>query len=55
MFAVGVLDADRQIRAGDDVVVFHKEELRGVGVACMNADEMIESATGEAVKIRHYK
>jgi archaeosine synthase len=55
VFAIGVLDADRQIRAGDDVVVFHNDDLRGVGVACMNAYEMIEGSTGEAVKIRHYK
>ncbi len=55
VFAVGVKDADERIRVGDEVVILYKDEVRGVGVARMNAEEMIESGTGEAVKIRHYK
>lgn len=54
IFAVGVTDADERIRSGDEVVVVHGNEVRGVGVARMNADEMKESTTGEAVKIRHH-
>jgi len=54
IFAVGVKDADEKIRSGDEVVVFHQGEVRGVGVARMNAEEMRESKTGEAVKIRHH-
>ncbi len=54
VFAIGVKDADKKIRSGDEVVVFHDDELRGVGVAKMNGDEMIESRHGEAVKIRHH-
>jgi archaeosine synthase len=53
IFAVGVKDADDEIRIGDDVVVLRDEELVGVGVAQMNPDEMVESNRGEAVKIRH--
>lgn len=53
IFAVGVLDADSDIRVGDDVVVLRNEELVGVGVAQMNPEEMKESQRGEAVRIRH--
>ena len=55
VFAVGVKDADNRIRTGDEVVVFHGTELRGVGVAKMGAAEMVESNTGHAIKIRHYR
>ncbi|MCD6171437.1 MAG: DUF5591 domain-containing protein [Thermoplasmata archaeon] len=55
VFAVGVKDADDRIRNGDEVVVFYEDEMRGVGTAKMNGDEMIKSEHGEAVKIRHYK
>ena len=54
IFAIGVKDADERIRSGDEVVVFHNGELRGIGVAKMNGSEMIESRHGEAVKIRHH-
>jgi len=53
VFAVGVIDADHDIRIGDDVVITHKNILKGVGVAMMNPDEMIESKKGVAVKVRH--
>ena len=53
IFAVGVLDADPEIRIGDDVVVIRNDELAGVGVAQMNPKEMKESKRGEAVHIRH--
>jgi archaeosine synthase len=53
IFAVGVLDADSEIRIGDDVVVLRDGELMGVGVAQMSPREMIESKRGEAVRIRH--
>jgi len=55
VFAVGIEDADERIRIGDEVVVFHNEEVRAVGVAKMNAYEMKESQAGEAIKVRHYK
>jgi archaeosine synthase len=53
IFAVGVLDADSDIRVGDDVVVLRNDELVGVGVAQMSPNEMKESQRGEAVRIRH--
>jgi archaeosine synthase len=53
IFAVGVSNADEQIRIGDDVVVTHNDGVRAVGVALMSPKEMVESTRGEAVKIRH--
>ena len=53
IFAVGVSNADEQIRIGDDVVVTHNGGVRAVGVALMSPKEMVESTRGEAVKIRH--
>jgi len=53
VFAVGVVDASREIRAGDEVVVRHAGEVRAVGTARMNAREMIDSERGEAVRVRH--
>jgi archaeosine synthase len=46
IFAVGVLDADNDIRIGDDVVVQKNDELVGVGVAQMNPGEMKQSKRG---------
>jgi len=53
VFAVGVLDADPDVRIGDDVIILHKNVLKGVGVAVMSRDEMMESKKGVAVKVRH--
>ena len=53
IFAVGVKDADENIRIGDDVIVQKDDELVGVGVAQMNPEEMVKSDRGEAVRIRH--
>ncbi len=53
VFAVGVNDADSDIRIGDDVIIVHKNVLKGVGVAVMSPEEMIESKRGVAVKVRH--
>jgi archaeosine synthase len=53
IFAVGVIDADQDIRIGDDVIIVHKNVLKGVGVAVMSPEEMIESSRGVAVKVRH--
>ncbi|UCD92201.1 MAG: DUF5591 domain-containing protein [Methanobacteriota archaeon] len=55
LFAVGVEDADKEIRIADDVVVRHKGDVRAVGTAMMNWREMVESERGEAVRIRHKK
>ncbi len=53
VFAVGVLDATRDIRIGDEVLVKHGEELRAVGVAQLTPWEMKAMRSGSAVKIRH--
>ncbi len=53
IFAVGVEDADSEIRIGDDVVVLRNDKLVGVGVAMMSPEEMTKSSRGEAVRIRH--
>jgi archaeosine synthase len=53
IFAVGVLDADKDIRIDDDVVVLRDSEMIGVGVAQMSPWEIIQSNRGEAVRIRH--
>ncbi len=55
IFAIGVTDADKNIRCGDEVVVLHNWDVRAVGVASMGGEEMIESRSGEAVKVRHHK
>ncbi len=55
LFAIGVEEADKEIRVGDDVIVRHEEDVRAVGVAMMNWKEMVESERGEAVRIRHKK
>lgn len=55
IFAIGVLDANPEIRAGDEVYVHHDDDVRAVGVARMNPSEMNSLNRGEAVHVRHYK
>ncbi|HEC88407.1 MAG TPA: hypothetical protein ENI52_03730 [Thermoplasmata archaeon] len=54
IFAVGIKNADERIRIGDEVVVYCRGELRGVGISKMNGEEMVEADAGEAIKIRHH-
>jgi len=54
VFAGGIISADRRIRSGDEVVVYHGKKLIAVGVAKMSGEEMEESRKGEAIKIRHH-
>jgi len=54
VFAPGIVDADQNIRIGDEVVVTSNKKLVGVGVALMNGEEMKQTNHGEAVKIRHH-
>lgn len=54
IFAVGVKNADKQIRVGDEVIVVCKGDVRAVGVATMTGPEMVELKRGEAVKVRHH-
>ncbi len=53
VFAPGVIDADPNIRKGDEIIVLQNHTLQGVGVAQMNAETMKQAKSGEAVKIRH--
>jgi archaeosine synthase len=49
----GVVDADKSIRIGDEILIFRKKSIIGVGVACMNGSDMINLNYGEAIKTRH--
>ena len=53
VFAVGVEDADPNIRPGDEVVVVRNGELAACGTARMSGEEMVQSTRGEAVRGRH--
>jgi len=54
VFAVGVKDADEDIRPEDEAIVVHEGELRGVGPSAMFGKEMKEAKRGEAVRLRHH-
>lgn len=53
LFAIGAMDANSNIRIGDEVIVCFNGNLRGVGVAAMPGLDMKEQKRGIAVKIRH--
>jgi archaeosine synthase len=53
LFAVGVDGADPGVRAGDEVVVMHKDDVRGCGVAQMDGASMTHLKRGSAVTLRH--
>ena len=53
LFAVGVKDADPDIRIGDEAVVVCNGAVKAVGVAMMSGREMKELNRGVAVRIRH--
>lgn len=54
VFAAGVRHAHDDIRVGDEVLVMHGDQLRGVGVAQLTGREMTAMKRGEAVKVRHH-
>ena len=54
LLAPGVVDADVQIRPGDEVIVVG-EQAFGIGRAKMSGWEMVASRRGVAVEIRHIK
>jgi len=54
ILAVGIDDADADIRVGDEVVILKEDNLYAVGVARMNGEEMVEATRGEAVRVRHH-
>jgi archaeosine synthase len=51
LLAPGVLDADEQIRPGDEVIV-RGEKAFGVGRARMSGWEMVRSKRGVAVELK---
>ncbi len=53
LFAVGVDGADPDVRAGDEVVLVHGDDVRGCGVAQMDAASMTHLKRGVAVTLRH--
>ncbi len=53
VFAIGVVDAAREIRPGDEVVVRHDSDVRAVGTARLSGREMASLERGEAVHVRH--
>jgi archaeosine synthase len=55
VFSVGVHHADKGIREGDEVVICHGDDVRAVGVALTDGEEMQESTRGKAVRVRHHK
>lgn len=52
VLAPGIVDADEEIRVGDEVVVSGPQAF-AVGRATMNGSEMTESSRGIAVEVRH--
>lgn len=53
LFAVGVENADPDVRPGDEVVVVYKDDVRACGVAQMDAASMTHLKRGAAVTLRH--
>jgi archaeosine synthase len=51
VFASGVIEAHYEIRP-NDVIVFHNENIYGVGVAVMSGEEMVERDAGLAFRVR---
>ncbi|WP_435359492.1 archaeosine synthase subunit alpha [Haloarchaeobius sp. DFWS5] len=52
VLAPGVVDADEDIRVGDEVVISGPKAF-GIGRAQMHGDAMVESTRGEATSVRH--
>ncbi len=55
LFCVGVEDACPHIRPGDEVVLVHNDEVRGVGRAALCGADMGDLEKGLAVDVRHRK
>jgi predicted RNA-binding protein (TIGR00451 family) len=54
IFAVGINEADSEIRPGDEVIILNNEEkVIAVGKSEMSGREMCELKRGRAVTIRH--
>ncbi len=53
IYAVGVLSATEDVRQEDEVVLHHKGQMRGVGIAKMPSRAMVDLKKGVAVKVRN--
>jgi archaeosine synthase len=54
IFAVGINEADPEIRPGDEVVIINNDdEVIAVGKSEMSGREMCELSRGRAVSLRH--
>jgi predicted RNA-binding protein (TIGR00451 family) len=54
IFAVGVKEADTDIRPGDEVIIIDQgEKVVAVGRSEMSGSEMCEFEKGRAVTVRH--
>lgn len=53
VYSVGVLGVTDDIRQDDEVVLHHRGEIRGVGIARMPGDMMVALKKGTAVKVRN--
>jgi archaeosine synthase len=53
LFATGISGADHSIRRGDEVVIVRDNAVKAVGVAEMNATDMIHMTRGVGVRLRH--
>lgn len=51
----GVMQADRDIRPRDEVVVMYRGDMAGVGKAVLSGAEMLRASYGQAVKLRRRK
>ncbi|MCL4438938.1 MAG: DUF5591 domain-containing protein [Candidatus Thermoplasmatota archaeon] len=53
IYAVGIKGASQEIRPGDEVVLHHSGDVRGVGIAKMPVEAMTSLRKGVAVKVRN--
>ncbi len=53
VYAVGVTGCSSDVRPEDEVVLIHQGEIRGVGIAKMPGQAMVELEKGVAVKVRN--
>lgn len=53
IYSVGVLDVTGDVRQEDEVVLHHKGDIRGVGIAKMPGDMMVALRKGTSVKVRN--
>jgi archaeosine synthase len=52
LFAVGIREADPEIRPGDEVIVLREGAAVGVGKSLLNGEEMVRSEKGVAIALR---